>query len=86
MEENVSEVMGRDGQESSFAMDGDMNDREIQVRKRNILRPKVVKCDSGLEIECDILFWVTQASAAPWLQKAGLVTDGRGFILSLIHI
>lgn len=62
-------------------MDGDMNDRETQVRKRNILRPKVVKCDSGLEIECDILFWVTQASAAPWLQKAGLVTDGRGFIL-----
>lgn len=81
LEENVSEVMGRDGQESSFAMDGDMNDRETQVRKRNILRPKVVKCDSGLEIECDILFWVTQASAAPWLQKAGLVTDGRGFIL-----
>ncbi|MDE5080668.1 MAG: selenide, water dikinase SelD [Trichodesmium sp. St18_bin1] len=81
LEENVSEVMGRDGQESSFAMDGYMNDREIQVRKRNILRPKVVKCDSGLEIECDILFWVTQASAAPWLQKAGLVTDGRGFIL-----
>ena len=43
--------------------------------------PKIIHCNSGLEIECDILFWVTQASAAPWLQKAGLATDARGFIL-----
>ncbi len=43
--------------------------------------PKIIHCDSGLKIECDILFWVTQASAAPWLEKAGLATDGSGFIL-----
>ncbi|MEB3341503.1 selenide, water dikinase SelD [Okeania sp.] len=43
--------------------------------------PKMVRCDSGLEVECDILFWVTQASATPWLQQAGLATDARGFIL-----
>ena len=42
---------------------------------------KIICCDSGLEVECNLLFWVTQASAAPWLKKAGLVTDGRGFIL-----
>ncbi|MGD1701687.1 selenide, water dikinase SelD [Dapis sp. BLCC M229] len=42
---------------------------------------KIIRCDSGLEIECDILFWVTQASATPWLQQAGLATDARGFIL-----
>nr|WP_246844595.1 selenide, water dikinase SelD [Hydrocoleum sp. CS-953] len=43
--------------------------------------PKIIRCDSGLAVECDILFWVTQASAAPWLQQAGLATDARGFIL-----
>jgi len=40
-----------------------------------------VICESGLEVECDRVFWVTQAGAASWLKKSGLATDDRGFIL-----
>ncbi len=39
------------------------------------------RCESGLSVECDRLFWVTQASAASWLREAGLATDDAGFIL-----
>ncbi|MBF2001603.1 MAG: selenide, water dikinase SelD [Synechococcales cyanobacterium M58_A2018_015] len=38
-------------------------------------------CESGLTVECDYIFWVTQAAAAPWLAKSGLATDERGFVL-----
>lgn len=40
-----------------------------------------VKCESGLTIKCDKIFWVTQASAPQWLKTTGLATDERGFIL-----
>ncbi|MDV2990727.1 MAG: Selenide, water dikinase [Chroococcidiopsis sp. SAG 2025] len=43
--------------------------------------PYTIKCESGLQVECDRLFWVTQASAPDWLQAAGIATDERGFIL-----
>jgi selenide,water dikinase len=39
-----------------------------------------VVCDSGLTVSCDRLFWVTQASAAPWLKESGIATDDQGFI------
>ncbi|MEM9448027.1 MAG: selenide, water dikinase SelD [Cyanobacteria bacterium P01_E01_bin.6] len=39
-----------------------------------------VLCESGLTVPCDRLFWVTQASAAPWLNASGLATDEQGFI------
>ncbi|MCT7948375.1 FAD-dependent oxidoreductase [Ancylothrix sp. C2] len=42
---------------------------------------KIISCESGLEVECDEVFWVTQASAPAWLKEAGLTTDERGFIL-----
>ena len=42
--------------------------------------PLAVTCNSGLTLACHHLFWVTQATAAPWLQAAGLATDDRGFI------
>lgn len=41
---------------------------------------KIIGCESGLTVNCDRLFWVTQASAAPWLKEAGLATDENGFI------
>ncbi|ERT04605.1 selenide, water dikinase [Lyngbya aestuarii BL J] len=41
---------------------------------------KIISCESGLEVKCDRLFWVTQASASPWLKQAGLLTDKQGFI------
>ncbi|MBW4560469.1 MAG: selenide, water dikinase SelD [Mojavia pulchra JT2-VF2] len=40
-----------------------------------------VKCQSGLTIECNKVFWVTQASAPQWLETTGLGTDEQGFIL-----
>lgn len=39
-----------------------------------------VLCQSGLEVECDRVFWVTQASAAGWIRESGLATDSQGFI------
>jgi selenide, water dikinase len=39
-----------------------------------------VRCESGLEVQCDCVFWVTQAAAAPWLRESGLATDERGFV------
>ena len=37
-------------------------------------------CQSGLELACDRVFWVTQASAQPWIAASGLATDEYGFI------
>ncbi len=39
-----------------------------------------VQCESGLQLGCDHVFWVTQASATPWLHQSGLATDERGFV------
>ncbi|MBF2014211.1 MAG: selenide, water dikinase SelD [Rivularia sp. T60_A2020_040] len=40
-----------------------------------------VICESGLEVKCNYVFWVTQASAPQWLAATGIITDERGFIL-----
>lgn len=40
-----------------------------------------IKCESGLQVKCHKIFWVTQASAPQWLKTTGLATDERGFIL-----
>jgi selenide,water dikinase len=42
--------------------------------------PLTVRCESGLTISCNHVFWVTQASAASWLRESGLTTDDRGFV------
>jgi len=39
-----------------------------------------VRCESGLKVGCDRVFWVTQAAATPWLAQSGLDTDERGFV------
>jgi pyridine nucleotide-disulfide oxidoreductase family protein len=39
-----------------------------------------ISCKSGLELECDRIFWVTQASAANWIRESGLATDSNGFM------
>ncbi len=36
---------------------------------------------SGFSLTCDFIFWVTQATGAPWLRSSGLALDDRGFIL-----
>ncbi|MEA5505743.1 FAD-dependent oxidoreductase [Halotia wernerae UHCC 0503] len=40
-----------------------------------------IKCESGLTVECQKVFCVTQASAPQWLKTTGLGTDELGFIL-----
>ncbi|NEO39795.1 MAG: selenide, water dikinase SelD [Moorea sp. SIOASIH] len=44
-------------------------------------QPLKVICDSGLKVECNHVFWVTQASAPSWIKASGLATDERGFVL-----
>ncbi|MEG4913710.1 FAD-dependent oxidoreductase [Microcoleus sp. B7-D4] len=39
-----------------------------------------ISCQSGLELECEIIFWVTQASAANWIRESGLAADSNGFM------
>lgn len=45
------------------------------------VKPHTVICESGLTVECNSIFWVTQASAPQWLKSAGLATNEQGFIL-----
>jgi selenide,water dikinase len=40
-----------------------------------------VRCESGLTVECDRVFWVTNASSPGWIQGSGLATDDHGFLL-----
>jgi len=51
-------------------------------RKTNPQFPTTYKisCKSGLELECDRIFWVTQASAANWIRESGLAADSNGFM------
>ncbi|MEA5576418.1 FAD-dependent oxidoreductase [Anabaena sp. UHCC 0451] len=40
-----------------------------------------IQSESGLILKCDRVFWVTQASAANWVENSGIDTDKKGFIL-----
>jgi pyridine nucleotide-disulfide oxidoreductase family protein len=42
---------------------------------------KLIRCESGLTVICNLIFLVTNASAPSWLRESGLDTDNRGFIL-----
>lgn len=44
-----------------------------------VQRGKVI-CESGFQVECDTIFWVTRASAPIWPRQSGIATDNRGFI------
>ncbi|MFP4338221.1 MAG: FAD-dependent oxidoreductase [Halothece sp.] len=43
--------------------------------------PDKLVCASGMTLETDIVFWVTQATSPKWIQESGLATDEKGFIL-----
>ncbi|MDJ0620517.1 MAG: selenide, water dikinase SelD [Calothrix sp. MO_192.B10] len=68
-----------------------LQERHIQVhRGENVIQIEPqgksiaglqLKCESGFTGEYTHIFWVTQASAPPWLQASGLKTDPQGFIL-----
>lgn len=57
-----------------------LNERVIKVTSNNS-NSYQVHCDTGLAVDCDFVFWVTQASAPSWIKDCGLKTDNRGFIL-----
>ena len=52
----------------------------LPERVTQVLPNKII-CSSGLEVECDYKFWVTQAAAPEWIKDSGLTTDSRGFVL-----
>lgn len=52
----------------------------LQETVTEVLPDKVI-CRSGLTVECDYTFWVTQASAPSWIKESGIATDSQGFIL-----
>lgn len=58
--------------------------RGIQVHleeKVSEILPNKIRCDSGLTVDSNYTFWVTQASGANWIRESGLSTDQNGFIL-----
>ena len=57
-----------------------LNETVIKI-KANSSRNYTINCSSGLEIRSDWVFLVTQASAPQWIEKTGLRTDKKGFIL-----
>ncbi|MUL37465.1 selenide, water dikinase SelD [Gloeocapsopsis dulcis] len=57
--------------------------RKVQLHLQETVsevQPHKVVCKSGLKVECDRIFWVTQASAPKWLRESGLTTDANGFV------
>ena len=52
-----------------------------EVAREDCIQVSNVVCESGLKVECNYIFWVTQASAPKWLGLPGITTDERGFIL-----
>ncbi|WP_414621077.1 selenide, water dikinase SelD [Calothrix sp. CCY 0018] len=52
-----------------------------KVARGEDIEKYIVICESGKTVECNYIFWVTQASAPKWLESTGITTDERGFIL-----
>ncbi|XLQ12511.1 MAG: selenide, water dikinase SelD [cyanobacterium endosymbiont of Epithemia adnata isolate EadnSB Bon19] len=57
-----------------------LNERVIKVISNNSNSYQVY-CDTGLVVDCNFVFWVTQASAPSWIKDSGLKTDNKGFII-----
>ncbi|MCT7987085.1 FAD-dependent oxidoreductase [Laspinema olomoucense] len=62
-----------------------LNQTVTQLKKQTSERLEL-KCESGLTLECDRVFWVTQAAAPDWLSASGLSTDNQGFIQVNHHL
>ena len=45
------------------------------------VQPDQVQCESGLNINCNYVFWVTQATSPQWIKESSLSTNEQGFIL-----
>jgi len=60
-----------------------LHQRQVQIHVNetvNSVQGNLLTCESGLELTCDAIVWVTQAAAPNWLAKAGLAVDDRGFV------
>ena len=78
------ELMGNHNKWVRRQMEKLLNRRGIQVHlnaKVCEVKSQVLKCESGLTVKCNYIFWVTQASAPDWPKLSGLSTDKTGFIL-----
>ncbi len=53
----------------------------LQETVTEIRNNNEIFCQSGLKLQADHIFWVTQASAPSWVKASGLTTDKKGFIL-----
>ncbi|GAB4529186.1 MAG: FAD-dependent oxidoreductase [Pleurocapsa sp.] len=61
-----------------------LSDRGIKLHlQQNVCEvlPHKVICESDLTIDCDRVFWLTQASSPSWIAQSPLTTDDDGFIL-----
>lgn len=59
------------------------SERGIQIRTKarvSTVKANRLHLSGGEQIECDAIFWTTQAAAAPWLKSTGLTLDSNGFI------
>jgi selenide, water dikinase len=50
------------------------------------VEPDRLVCASGQEIAHDVLLWVTNAAAPPWIRESGLATDESGFVKVDAHL
>lgn len=57
-----------------------LNEAVTEITLDEATRQRVIHGKSGLTVECDRVFWVTNAAAPSWLQGSGLSLDDRGFI------
>ena len=58
-------------------------ERGIKIRtsaKVTAVDANRLRLSDGEQIDCNAIFWTTQAAGAPWLQSTGLTLDGKGFI------
>ncbi|MCT7954296.1 FAD-dependent oxidoreductase [Laspinema palackyanum] len=62
-----------------------LNQTVTRLEKQASERLKL-DCESGLTLDCDQVFWVTQATAPDWISGSGLSTDNRGFIQVNDHL
>jgi selenide,water dikinase len=58
-----------------------LSERVAGISPTEIAGYQQVICQSGLIVNSDCIFWVTQAAAPDWIRASGIATDSRGFIL-----
>lgn len=73
LRESVVRIEASDPSVEAHILRGTQTSVEARVKK--------IYCASGLMIECDQVFWVTQAAAADWVTTSGLKTTEQGFVL-----